>query len=151
MLFKTHLAFGFLCALFILPFFPGANTILYFTIFLFGSILPDIDHPKRKLGPISHILKFLFGHRGLFHSIFFAILLPGTIYILISQTYGIILFLGYLSHLFIDGFTKKGINYLHPISILKTQGFIETGTSSESILLITIITAIIIKTITIIF
>ena len=76
--------------------------------------------------------KFRFGMTGSL-SIWFAALTTFFIYQLIDKTYGLAFGIGYLSHLFSDGLTKAGINYMHPITTLRTQGFIETGTISEKI------------------
>ena len=105
--------------------------------------MPDIDTPKSKIGSkfgiISKVIKALFGHRGVVHTIWGMIVICGLFWLFISRNYGAALFLGFFSHLVIDGFTKKGINFLHPVSKAKLSGFIETGTAGELIMLIVII------------
>ena len=149
MRYYTHLAFGFLAALLITPFLTINNIILFFFITLLGSLLPDIDHPNSKISnkiPIlPKILSIFIKHRGIFHTIFLAILIPGLVWLFIGHIYGIALFIGYTSHLIIDGFTKQGVNFLHPIAKLHISGFIETGTYAEIAVLIGIIALIVIK------
>jgi len=49
MLFKTHLVFSLLIGLLTYNYFK-LNYIIFILIILFTGILPDIDHPKSKLG-----------------------------------------------------------------------------------------------------
>ncbi len=144
MRYKTHLAFGLFCGLMFLP--EGTfQRLIFLGIVLIGSLLPDVDTPESKFGskavPLSHIFRFIAGHRGIFHSVFAVALFGGLIWIFAGQTYGIAMLVGYASHLLIDGFTKNGINYLHPISNFRISGFITTGDFSEHLLLIGIILA----------
>ena len=119
MLFITHLLFAFLLSLFAKDFFNlnYLNYAIFLIIILFFAIFPDIDTPRSKLGrrirPLSNIIKFLFGHRRLFHSLFFMGLLFVFLFMLfgfINKTMIYALILGYLSHLFLDSLTKEGIS-----------------------------------------
>ncbi len=148
MLARTHLAFGFFSALIISPFINIGNIYFFFTLVLIAALFPDIDQPNSKISnkiPGSKILNIFTKHRGIFHSAFFAILLPGIVWYFLSNTYGIALFIGYASHLLIDSFTKAGINFLHPFGRLHVSGFIKTGTTAELLVLFVIIALIIIK------
>ena len=60
------------------------------------------------------------------------------VYLYISRIYGIALFIGYLSHVLIDGFTKKGVNFLNPFLNLRLSGFVETGSFLELVILVII-------------
>jgi inner membrane protein len=148
MRYYTHLAFGFLSGLIIMPFI-AADKIIFIALVLLGSILPDIDQPNSKISnniPILPRLISIFSkHRGVFHSLLFAVLIPGLLWIFIGYSYGIAVFTGYLSHLLIDAFTKQGINFLHPFANMHLSGFIETGTFSELFVFIGILGLIIIK------
>ena len=139
MMYKTHLAFGLLIGLLALNYIKPSNIYLFLAVVLFGSLLPDIDESHSKIGrkvwPLSKLIQIFLGHRGLFHSIFLIILIPGLVYVSISKTYGIALFLGYSSHVLIDGFTKKGVNFLNPILNLRLSGFVETGGKTELVIL----------------
>ncbi len=144
MMWHTHLAFGFLLGLASLPFVNERNIYIFFACVLLGALLPDIDKPESKIGskvsPLSNIIQSVFGHRGLVHTVWGMIFFCGLFWYFISRSYGAALSLGFFSHLFIDGFTKKGINFFHPVANLHLSGFIETGTSGETILFIVLIT-----------
>lgn len=136
MIFKTHIAFAFLIGLSFIKKFEG-DPLFFMIIVLLGTILPDIDHPKsligRKAGFLSKILNFIFGHRKWIHSIFTLIILS----FIINKALGVWwkpFFLGYFSHLLIDGFTIEGINFIYPFKQLKLSGFIESGKIKEEIL-----------------
>ena len=149
MLYKTHLAFGVLSALLVMPFVSTANKYLFFFFVLVGSLLPDVDTPHskfgRKLGVISKFFAAVAGHRTIFHSLLFAILIPGVVWYFVSKPYGVALFIGYLSHLMMDAITKSGINFLHPFATLRVKGFVETGSVTETFCLIVIILLILVK------
>lgn len=83
-----------------------------------GSVLPDVDHQNswisKRTGPLKYIFSGL-GHRGATHSLVGAFIALVVI-ILLSRSnifsYGI--FIGYLSHLFIDTLTPSGVNWFWP-------------------------------------
>ena len=143
MLWKTHLAFGFLFGLLSLPYVNENNIYIFFLFVLIGALLPDIDTPNSKVGskvsPLSKIIEKVFGHRGVVHTLWGMILFCGLFWYFINRPYGVALALGFFSHLLIDGFTKMGINFLHPVGKLHLSGFIETGTIGETIVLIVVI------------
>ena len=141
----THLAFGFFSGLILMDFVPLGNKYLFFVFVLFGALLPDIDTPNSKISHkipvLPKILNLFAKHRGIFHSLFIAVLL-GLFVSYFSKAYGIALFLGYSSHLLVDGLTKKGVNLLHPISKLRISGPIETGKLWEIVFLVVIVAGI---------
>lgn len=145
MRYRTHLAFGLFAALMFLPNLSISGKFSFLGLALLGALMPDVDTPESKLGRqfgiLSRLFRFLAGHRGIFHSVFAAVLFAAIVWVLFGPTYGTALFVGYASHLLIDGLTKNGINYLHPISNLRISGFIVTGGLSENLLLIGIILA----------
>lgn len=146
-MFKTHLAFAFLIALLIFNYF-NLNPVLFVLFVLIGSLTPDLDHSKSKIGrktwPLSAIIKFTFGHRGLFHSLFLAAIITLLIKLLINN-YAVPFFIGFLSHLLTDALTKRGINFLYPIKFFRIKGFIKTNSFLEKILFFIIIVLIIIR------
>jgi inner membrane protein len=146
MLARTHLAFGFLSGLVLMNSIPTGNIFIFFGLILLGSVLPDIDAENsfivNKLPWLLKPVSMVTSHRGVFHSLIGALLISGIVFYFISRVYGFALFLGYTSHLLIDGFTKMGVNFLHPISDLKLSGFIETGKLTEYVVLIVIIVLI---------
>lgn len=150
MTYKTHLMGGVLSAVVVtkfamnpdlelLPFFIGGT--------LFGSLFPDIDHTSsyigRRLKPASLIVNTLVGHRGATHSLLINIPFIAALSVLsirfqhivaldISKMFILGLFIGILSHLLLDSFTKSGVPLFYPfldkkISILpiRTGGFFE--------------------------
>jgi inner membrane protein len=151
MLAKTHIAFGILLALLIVPLVQTGNKIIFFALVVFSSLLPDIDTPHSKLGskikPASWLIKETIGHRGLFHSLLFGIALHVLIWFFIGKIYATALIIGYFSHLLIDGFTKEGINFLHPIAELRLRGFVETGSFLEFVIFLSFAALIVIKVI----
>lgn len=147
MLGRTHLAFGVLAGLMFMPFYHH-NLILYFVLVLLGALLPDIDHDGSKINKIFPVTKWLgrlFKHRGFFHSIFPPVIVFGALYWFGWGYIGIALGVGYLSHLFSDGLTKMGVNFLHPVSNLHLGGFIETGKVGEHIALFVVIVISLVK------
>jgi inner membrane protein len=148
MLVRTHLAFAFLVSMLLYPILNPSNIYQFFAFIILGSLIVDIDHPQSKIGtklkPISKFISFLFGHRTWFHSIFLALIISGILYYFNTQM-GTALFIGYLSHIFLDGFTWSGVNIIHPINQLRIQGFVKTGKLAEHILLIIIIVLIVIN------
>jgi inner membrane protein len=148
MLWYTHLAFGLLTGLFLLPFVNHANIYIFFAFVLIGALIPDIDTPTSKIGSkfgiFSKAIEKVFGHRGIVHTIWGMIVLCGLFWYFVNRTYGTALSIGFLSHLLIDGLTKKGINFTHPIAKLHLSGFIETGSMGEVIFLVIIAALVII-------
>jgi len=128
----THLAFGFLSALFSIQYLHPKNQILFLVLVLVGSLLPDIDHPKSTLGKRFKIFGWLFEHRGFWHSIN-ALAIFAFISFLLFQTsaYFYALPIGYVSHLVTDMITKEGVMWLHPLSKTRINGMIKTGSLLE--------------------
>lgn len=147
MLFYTHLALSFLIGIIINKVMSIAHPINYFIFILIGTMIPDLDHPKSKLSnklkPFSKGIGLFFGHRGLMHTIYFSLLIPGIIYLFLNKESGLATFIGYISHLFLDCLTKKGINLLQPFSKLSLSGFIKTGGILEQIIFTSLVLLII--------
>jgi inner membrane protein len=132
MMFKTHVVFGFLVGLFLIQLVHPGNQILFITLVVIGSMLPDIDHPDSKVGKHVKIIGALFEHRGFFHSFFAVGLFTYAVYSLLhSNLFGFAAFAGYLSHILIDCISVQGIMPLHPISRLRISGFIKTNSFVE--------------------
>jgi len=151
MLYRTHLAFGLMFGIFFWS-YKGFNDVyastyglwvggaFFFGLLALGSLLPDLDHPKSKLGhkvpAISHLFHFLFGHRGFLHSIFFVIIIGAIVLTIFGNLISFPIMIGMLSHLFSDCLTKQGINFIYPFKEFSIRGFIETGSIAEFILFI---------------
>ena len=145
-MYKTHLLFALFLALLIFNYF-NLNSLLFILVLVFSATLPDIDHSKswigRKVKLLSWLINFIFGHRKLIHSIFFAVFLAIIIKLFFNDYY-IPFFLGYLSHLFLDALTKQGVRVFYLFKF-KTSWIIRTNSIVEKLLLITLIMLIIYK------
>lgn len=150
---RTHLLAAIIVAFLLVHNFSIPDPILFFIIFCFATLLPDIDHPESKLGkkiwPFSLLINIFFGHRGILHSIFIPLAFVIIGYIVKLPWIGIALAGGYIVHLCMDMLTLSGIRFLgigKPI-----RGFIRTGGVVEIILffvLLLLFILIILKTIT---
>ncbi len=145
MMFKTHLAFGFLISLLAVKLFNLSNPWLFIPLATIFSGLPDIDHPKSKYGRklffISIPISLFFKHRGFFHSVFPPVIAFFVLSYFNLKFLGLAIMFGYISHLIGDALTKEGINFLHPFSTFRIQGPITTGAKLESFVFFVIILA----------
>ncbi len=147
MMFITHLAFGFLAALFSLKIFTVENKLIFILAVVLGAILLDIDYTASKVGskvrPLSFFLELIFGHRGLMHTVY----VPIAIFIVLSlfgyALVGFAFLVGLISHLVIDSLNIKGISFLRPFNKLHIRGFIKTGGILEYALLAVILVLIV--------
>lgn len=137
MLFFTHIIFSVL----IFVFFFNFN-VLNFLILLFGTMFVDIDSTTSFLGRKFKIISFLFGHRKFFHSIFSAVFFSILLY-LINYNFAKFFFIGYVSHLFLDSLTKKGIKLFYPLNY-SIKGFIKVGSFLEYVLFFILLCLVII-------
>jgi len=141
-MYYTHFAFGLLVGLLSLDFFNIKNKILFMLIALFFSLFPDIDERRSKIGKktklLSGIINFIFGHRGLVHTIYIPLILFFIFYNMNKET-GIAVLIGYFSHLFMDAMTKQGIRPLYPIINKRIDGCIRTNSLLEKILFLVIV------------
>tara|TARA_Y100000310_G_scaffold187381_1_gene187414 strand:+ start:2090 stop:2545 length:456 start_codon:yes stop_codon:yes gene_type:complete len=130
-MFRTHAAAGVLVALFFINSFSLDHPIFFFSIVFLSALLPDIDIPNSKIGqkikPISWFLNFMFGHRKIFHSLFFSFLFFILLIILFENYIGAAFFLGYSVHLIVDGVTVRGIKPFYPLSSFELKGILRTG------------------------
>lgn len=110
----------------------------FFGAFILGSVLPDIDAPKSKVGKsagiVSWILEKLFGHRGVFHSLLIPAIAWVALWYFGYWLIGLAFFLGYFLHLVLDALTLEGIRFFWPLS-WHVKGFIRTGGAVEYVLL----------------
>lgn len=136
---KTHMMWGAFCAFVYIKYFqpfatdPMQNLIVFLFI-IFGSILPDVDHPDSKLGRYVKPIGFLFEHRGFFHSIFAIIMWYFLFSLIFSKVYAVALIVGYVTHLFIDAFNRYGVSPFAPIFKLKIKGPIMTNGTTEKVI-----------------
>jgi len=125
----THIAAGAASALLAANWLdaPNAQTVLLLAGGVFGSMLPDTDHPASAFGrrvlPISIPLSAIFGHRGITHSL---VAVAGMSWLAwyalnhlawnpgYSVPFVAGLAAGYLSHLVGDWMTNSGVPLLWP-------------------------------------
>ena len=135
-MFKTHLLFALFISLLIINYF-NLNPLIFILILVFSAVLPDIDHSKswigRKIKPLSFLVNFIFGHRRLIHSLFFALVI-GVLINIFFDNYYIPFVIGYLSHLFLDTITKQGVYLFYPFKF-RIHGFIKTNGIIEKMFL----------------
>src|SRR5699024_2134058 len=99
-----------------------SSDLLFIGACVAGSILPDICHGGSKIGRklplLSHLIRLIFGHRTVTHSLLFMIIL-GALMPLTPITTSIIsgILIGIASHLLLDAATARGIELLWPMSI----------------------------------
>ena len=139
MLFYTHLTFAFLVGLVFMP----AQIIWV----MLGALIPDIDNPSSKINntlKLTKIFGYAFKHRGFCHSVWFGIIVFLFFQWLIPK-YALGIFLGFISHIVLDGLTSSGIQYFYPLKSLNLKGFIATGSIGEKLVLGLIVFVIIIK------
>jgi len=142
-MFKTHVVAGIFAALFFINAFSLKYPLFFFFIVFLSALLPDIDIPNSKIGqkikPISWFLNFMFGHRKIFHSIFFSFLFFVLLILLFDNYIGAAFFLGYSVHLIVDGLTVRGIKPFYPLSSFKLKGPLKTGGTVEYLIFFLII------------
>ncbi|MFT4343814.1 MAG: metal-dependent hydrolase [Candidatus Woesearchaeota archaeon] len=131
MRFKTHLAGGFACYLFLLHYYSIPTGWLFFGLFILLSIVPDIDLYSSWIGKrvpvLSHLFTVVLGHRGVLHSLWPMI---GLAFLLVPFGYGFALF-GYGVHLLLDASTRKGIFLLWPY--WRVTGSFDTGKIGDTL------------------
>lgn len=104
-------------------FAPVDITFLWLMVIAgFAGLAPDIDATNAKihylwdglLKPLRNIAR----HRGFFHSFLVVAIIYGLTYFFLSDFHPLlplVISLGYLSHLIIDGFNHPGVEYFWPI------------------------------------
>ena len=125
---KTHVAGGLLVGII-------ATQIMdvhigYALISGLGALLPDIDEPHSTIGrkiPGSFLFKFLFGHRGFFHSLLAAGLFYLALFLVADHAVAQLMAAGYISHLLLDALTPSGVPFLYPIKKRYSLDLIKTG------------------------
>ncbi len=109
---------------------------------ILGSLLPDIDTPKSKLGskflcPITE--KPVSSHRGFTHSIVGMLLIVGIIGIPLQEEITKYVAIGYLSHLMADMLNPGGVPLLWPKKDRFRIPIINTGSTAEKYILYPIV------------
>ena len=138
MRYYTHLAFSFFVGLWLIKYLKIENQILFIFLFLFFSLIPDIDETKSKIAQktkaLSWLINLFFSHRGLFHAVYIPILLFLLLFNL-RMDIAVAVSFGYFSHIILDCFTVSGIRLLWPLK-KRLKGFVRTGGWFENIVFV---------------
>jgi len=143
MQYKTHIIGGIgLFGLFlsVVGIFYSLSELFLGVIFvLVGSLFPDIDYHKSKLGKYFFYLNYGVKHRGFLHS-FFGLIFIVLLFLFLTQYTAVPLIvliaflLGFVSHMLLDALTKKGIRPFYPFKF-RIRGPFRTGKIEENLLL----------------
>ncbi len=140
MIFRTHYAFGFLVSVLFMQFVSVPYPFLFVGLVTLLSSLPDIDTKNSRIGRkvwfLSIPISLVFKHRGFFHSVF-----PALILFFVLRSFGwdflaLVIVVAYMGHLLGDAMTVEGVNFLHPVSTFRIQGFMRTGSSFEAVVFV---------------
>lgn len=137
MFIKTHLLISIFGILIFVKFFNSIESkILFSFVVIIATFIPDIDSRFSKLGKKKFFrpIQFFIGHRGIFHSFTFLLI----VFILLFFWKPLVAFgflTGYGLHIFSDGLTRTGIYPFWPFKT-KFKGFIKTGGIFEGFLFI---------------
>lgn len=139
MLIKTHLAITLFLVLILIGYV--SSPILFLTVAMIATYIPDIDSKKSKMG--NHLLfrplQWISRHRGMLHS--FTLLIAVTFLIsLIWPLVALGFFVGFSSHLIADSFTIEGIKPFYPFR-WRSSGNVITGSLSETNILVVFLIA----------
>ena len=145
MMYKTHAALGLLAGL-LAASYVDINKYAFLAAVIFGSLFVDIDEDNsyigRKAGFLSSVIEFLFGHRGIFHSLLAALGIFLGVYYFGHFELGLGFLIGYASHLAADMLTVNGVKPFYPFSRYTVRGFIRTDGLLEKLFFILILLAI---------
>ncbi len=139
MLIRTHLAIAILIILLFVN--HVESQFLFIGMVLLATLVPDIDSAFSKIGSykIFRFFQFFIKHRGVLHSLTFAVIF-GIVLSIFWPVAAFGFFLGYALHIFADSFTKEGVSAFWPSS-KRSQGLIRTGSHVETVLFIFFIIA----------
>jgi len=132
MLFRTHMLFGLVCY-FLLSYFVEMPVFVLMFVLL-GSVFVDIDSCSSKVGRRFWFLSWFFRHRGFLHSLIGALFFS-TLIGLVNLWVGFGFFVGYISHLVLDCFTRMGLRLFWPFGF-KVKGFVKSGSWVEDVLFV---------------
>lgn len=137
MLFYTHIAFALLIGIIFSEYLPIGNQILFLILIALFGLSLDIDDANskigKKLGVISKLLNFFFGHRDFFHSFLFIIPVYLILSIFTPNYVSLAFLLGTCSHLVMDALTPAGVAPFYPWK-KRVASFIKSGSWIEKVL-----------------
>lgn len=132
MLGKTHLALSLFLGLLLFQFVK--SPFIFLGIVLLSSLVADIDIKTSKLGKcfLFRPIQFFVKHRGIFHSLLFMILVI-ILFLFFYPIGALAFFIGYFSHLILDGLSVEGVRLFYPFG-KKFSGIFRVGGFFEKIL-----------------
>lgn len=141
MRYQTHLAAGVLIG----ALFPvSTGGIITAAV---GALLPDIDSPFSAINKATSVKngKYntgLLKHRGFMHTIWVPLVVLAVYWYLFRNNGMLPFAAGYLSHLFLDAFTRSGVRPFAPIWKKKFKGKVRTGSSFDKALAVVFLVAL---------
>lgn len=148
---KTHIAGGVAACAVIqqLAGLPGVEAATLMINGAAGALIPDICHAGSKIGRrfplLAGVVRLLFGHRTVTHSLLFVIVVGAALFSFIPN-YSTVrdgLLIGMISHLVLDAATVKGIELFWPFrQKVRLPLYTRTGGLVETILFILFIVTI---------
>jgi inner membrane protein len=137
MLFRTHVLFGILTWFILERFVEMPRFVLVFV--LLGAVFVDIDSWNSKVGKRFWFLSLFLKHRGVIHSlvgcVFFSLVVG-----MFNLWGGFGFFVGYISHLVLDCFTKMGVRLFWPFKF-RIRGFVRSGSWMEDVVFVLVLLA----------
>lgn len=137
MLLRTHVMF----AIFMILIFVShvSNKFIFIVMVLVATIVPDLDSGFSSWGRhfIFRPLQFFVKHRGIIHSFTTAVVLSVILaFWFPAASFGF--FIGYCVHIFIDSFTREGVQPFWPMH-WKSNGPLYSGGRFEEVLFFVLI------------
>ena len=137
MLFRTHIVFSLLVYFLLSYILDMPFWVMGFV--LLATVFVDIDIKNSKFGNHWYFrpLQWVTKHRGVLHSLVFGLVLSLVIGG-VNLWAGFGFFVGYVSHLFLDCFTKSGIRLFWPLKF-RIKGFVKSGSWMEDMIFVLLI------------
>lgn len=116
----------------------GIESAVMVACAMFGSLLPDIDHPYstfgKKIVPVSTAISAVFGHRGITHSLLIVLAMFFAMSRMKLPFWTVGILIGYLSHILGDWMTPSGVPLLWPNRTKFRSPFpFKTGSAAEKL------------------
>lgn len=144
MKYKTHTIGGMLAGVILIQAFPSPHPLILIASATIGGLLPDLDHSGSYLGrrikPVSKGINKLFGHRGITHAPMIISILFLILHLLFKLEVPLFLglWIGSLSHVFLDALTVSGVPLFYPLSKKKISLLpLKTGGMGEVVITVT--------------
>ena len=107
---------------------------------LVGVLVVDLDSKNSKVGNyfLFRPFQFFVSHRGFMHSFLFGFVLT-AIFAIFSVNVAFGFSVGFLSHLFLDCLTKRGVALLWPFYDKRVSFFINSGGLVEDVIFVVLL------------